>query len=77
MQGTVVERAESARAIALAAYREGATTVLQVIDASRALADARLSYARLLLAEREGRFEVLIASGNDPGSIRIDEGGVR
>ena len=77
VQQTVVERAESARAIALAAYREGATTVLQVIDASRALADARLSYARLLLAEREGRFEVLIVSGNDPASIRIDEGGVR
>jgi cobalt-zinc-cadmium efflux system outer membrane protein len=76
MQHTVVERAESARGVALAAYREGATTVLQVIDASRALADARLSYARLLLAEREGRFDVLIVSGTDPASIRI-EGGVR
>jgi cobalt-zinc-cadmium efflux system outer membrane protein len=77
MQHTVVERAESARAVALAAYREGATTVLQVIDASRALADAQLSYARLLLAEHEGRFDVLIVSGNDPASIRINEGGVR
>lgn len=77
VQHTVVERAEAARAVALAAYREGATTVLQVIDASRALADARLSYARLVLAEREGRFDVLLASGNDPAAIRIDEGGVR
>ena len=73
VQDTVVERAESARAVALAAYREGATTVLQVIDASRALADARLSSARLLLAERQSRFDVLMGSGSDPVSIRIDE----
>jgi len=73
VQDTVVERAESARAVALAAYREGATTVLQVIDASRALAEARLSSARLLLAERQSRFDVLMGSGSDPVSIRIDE----
>ena len=73
VQQIVVDRAESARAVALAAYREGATTILQVIDASRALADARLSSARLLLAERESRFDVLIGSGSDPVSIRIDE----
>lgn len=73
VQHIVVERAESARAVALAAYREGATTILQVIDASRALAEARLSSARLLLAERESRFDVLIGSGSDPVSIRIDE----
>lgn len=77
MQHIVVERAESARAVALAAYREGATTVLQVLDASRALAEARLSSARLLLAERESRFDVLIGSGSDPVTIRIDERGTR
>jgi cobalt-zinc-cadmium efflux system outer membrane protein len=77
VQDTVVERAESARAVALAAYREGATTVLQVIDASRALAEARLSSARLLLAERQSRFDVLMGSGSDPVSIRIDERGMR
>jgi cobalt-zinc-cadmium efflux system outer membrane protein len=73
VQHIVVERAESAWAVALAAYREGATTILQVIDASRALAEARLSSARLLLAERESRFDILIRSGSDPVSIRIDE----
>jgi cobalt-zinc-cadmium efflux system outer membrane protein len=77
VQHTVVERAESARAVALAAYREGATTVLQVIDASRALAEARLSTTRLLLAERQSWFDVLLGSGSDPVSIRIDERGMR
>jgi cobalt-zinc-cadmium efflux system outer membrane protein len=77
VQHLVLERAESARAVALAAYREGASAILQVIDASRALADARLSYARLLLAEREGRFDLQLVSGTDPASVRIDDGGVR
>jgi cobalt-zinc-cadmium efflux system outer membrane protein len=77
VQHIVLERAESARAVALAAYREGAAAVLQVIDASRALAEARLSYARLLLAERESRFDLQLVSGSDPASIRLDDGGVR
>ena len=46
--GSLVRRAEEARRITEAAYREGATGLLQVLDAARALAEARqVSYAAL------------------------------
>ena len=46
--GMLVRRAEEARRITEAAYREGATTLVQVLDAARTLAEARqVSYAAL------------------------------
>lgn len=60
---SVVARAEEARRIALAAYREGATSLLQVIDASRTLADLRSVYYQVLVAERESLLELELLSG--------------
>ena len=62
---TMLARAEESRRIALAAYQEGALSLLQVLDASRALADARQTWYRLLFAERESRL-VLRAAIGDP-----------
>jgi outer membrane protein TolC len=64
--GDLVQRAEESRQIAIAAYREGAGTLLQVLDASRTLADVRLASARLLFAQRETLLQLDAASGVDP-----------
>ena len=61
-----IARAEASRRIALTAYREGAVGLLQVIDASRTLADVRLTYYRTLFAERESLLELNIISGSEP-----------
>ena len=58
-------RAEEARRIALTAYREGAGTLLQVIDASRTLAEIRLAYYRTMFAERESLLELNVVSGTE------------
>ena len=69
LSGTFISRAEASRRIALTAYREGAISLLQVIDASRTLADVRLAYYRTLFAERESLLELRVVSGNDlPGA---------
>ena len=60
-----IVRAEMSRRIALAAYREGAMSLLQVIDASRTLADARLAWYRTLFAERESLLELNVVSGSE------------
>ncbi|CAN5911139.1 TolC family protein [soil metagenome] len=60
-----VGRAEEVRRIALAAYREGAGTLLQVIDASRTLAEIRLAHYRTLFAERESLLELNVVSGTE------------
>ncbi|MEO7192713.1 MAG: TolC family protein [Vicinamibacterales bacterium] len=64
-QPTFLGRAEESRRIALAAYQEGAATLLQVLDASHALTDARLTVARLVVAANESAFELGIAAGYD------------
>ncbi len=58
MQGGLLRRAEEARSIAEAAYREGATPLTQVIEASRALADARQVYFRALFARAQSLVEL-------------------
>jgi outer membrane protein, heavy metal efflux system len=63
LRGRMLERAEESRRISLAAYQEGAISLLQVLDASRTLADARLAYYRLLFAERESQLELRAAIG--------------
>ena len=60
-----LKRAEEARRIALAAYQEGAAPLLQVIDATRTLAEARLTYYRALFARREGLLDLYNAAGLD------------
>ena len=60
-----LSRAEESSRITLAAYQEGAATLLQVLDATRTLASARLSYSRTVFAARESLFELMIAAGYD------------
>jgi outer membrane protein TolC len=65
LQPAFLSRAEESRRIALGTYREGATTLLQVLDASRALSDARLMYARVVAAASQSLFDLGIAAGYD------------
>ena len=58
-------RAEEARRIALGAYREGGTTLLQVIDAARAWREARSSYFETLFAQHRAEIRLLVAEGID------------
>lgn len=58
-------RTDDARAIALGAYREGAVSLLQVLDAARAWGEARLSYYRALYAQHEAVLALIAARGDD------------
>jgi cobalt-zinc-cadmium efflux system outer membrane protein len=58
-------RAEDARRIALGAYREGGTSLLQVIDAARAWREARSSYFETLFAQHRAVLRLLVAEGID------------
>ncbi len=58
-------RADEARAIALGAYREGAVSLLQVLDAARAWGEARVAYYRTLYAQHEAVLALLVAEGDD------------
>ena len=60
-----LQRANSARAIALGAFREGAVSLLQVLDAARAWSDARVTYFRTLFAQHEAVISLLIARGDE------------
>lgn len=75
LQPTFVQRAEESRQIALGALREGATTLLQVLDASRALTDARLTYARAQVSADQSLFELRIMAGYD-AKTAASQGGV-
>jgi len=65
LQPAFLRRAEESQQIAVGAYQEGAATLLQVLDASRALTDARLIYARALVAANESLYELGVAAGYD------------
>jgi cobalt-zinc-cadmium efflux system outer membrane protein len=58
-------RADEARRIALGAYREGAVSLLQVLDAARAWGEARVAYYRTLYAQHEAVLALLVARGDD------------
>jgi len=60
-----VPRAEEGRRIAEGAYREGATPLVQVLDAARAFADARMLYYRALFAWRQSIVELNAAIGSE------------
>ncbi len=63
---TLVDRAADLRRLTLAAYQEGGATLLQVLDATRTLSDARVTYFRAAFAARQGLIELSIAAGDDP-----------
>lgn len=60
-------RADEIRRITVAAYEDGAASLLQVLDASRALNDARLGYYRTVFQEQQNVLELSVASGAEPG----------
>jgi cobalt-zinc-cadmium efflux system outer membrane protein len=66
LQHSYLARAEDVHRLTLGAYQEGGVTLLQVLDATRVLADARLTYVRTLLAQRQSLFDLALASGSDP-----------
>lgn len=61
-----LSRAAESRRIAVAAYQEGAVPLLQVLDATRTLADARLTYYRALFARQGSLLDLYTAAGLDP-----------
>ena len=63
LRGAMLERAEESERITLSAYREGAASLLQVLDAARMLADTRQMYYRLLFAQRTSMLELRAALG--------------
>lgn len=64
----MIDRARDADRITLAAYQQGAATLLQVLDTGRALVDSRLTFERLALAQRQSMLELALAVGNDPSA---------
>ena len=58
-------RAAEGRRIAEGAYREGATQLVQVLDAARAYADARMLYYRAVFAWRQSVVELNAAVGSE------------
>jgi cobalt-zinc-cadmium efflux system outer membrane protein len=58
-------RADEARRVALGAYREGAVSLLQVIDAARAWNEARVIFYQTLYAQHESVALLLAARGDD------------
>jgi cobalt-zinc-cadmium efflux system outer membrane protein len=66
LEHAFLDRADETNRITLAAYQEGAATLLQVLDAARTVADARLTYYRAVLTERQSVFDLAMAAGDDP-----------
>ena len=58
-------RADEGRRIALGAYREGAVSLLHVIDAARAWSEARVTFYQALYAQHESIAMLLVARGDD------------
>lgn len=69
LQQTYLARAERVHELTLAAYQEGGVTLLQVLDATRVFADARLTYSRAVFAQRESVFDLALATGADPMDV--------
>lgn len=69
LRNSFVDRASEADRITIAAYQEGAATLLQVLDTARALSETRLAYYRLLLAQRQSVLDLALAVGNEPSVL--------
>ena len=65
LQPTFLSRAEESRRIAVGTYQEGAASLLQVLDATRALNEARVVYARVVAAAQESLVDLRFAAGYD------------
>lgn len=63
--GVMLRRAEESRRIAEGAYREGATSLTQVLDAARALVEARETYYRAVFARNMSLIELNAAIGSN------------
>lgn len=70
---TLLKKAEEGRRIAEAAYREGAIPLGQVIEASRALADARESHYRTVFGLKQSVLELEAAIGSERFTERFTE----
>jgi len=73
---SMLQRAEESRRIAEGAYREGATSLTQVLDAARALVDARNVYYRAVFARNQSLIELNAAIGSD-NLLTNPSGGLR
>lgn len=71
LQRDFLSRAEESRRVALAAYREGAVPLLQVLDATRTLADARLAFYRARYAQQDAVLALHVAAGLDPANALL------
>lgn len=60
-----IARAEESVRIAVAAYQEGAVSLLQLLDATRTLADSRIAYRRVQFSRQESLLELDAAAGGD------------
>ncbi len=78
MQDGLIRRAEEARRVAEGAYREGATPLTQVIEAARALAEARQLYYRVMFARAQALIELNASfSAFDKDSSPLSDRSVR
>ena len=66
LDASFLERAETSHRVALAAYQDGATPLLNVIDAARSRTEARLTYYRTVFAFRVSLLELNVLAGADP-----------
>jgi cobalt-zinc-cadmium efflux system outer membrane protein len=65
LQQSFLARADEVQRITLGAYQEGGATLLQVLDATRTRADARLTYTRTLFAQLESLIDLALAAGTE------------
>jgi cobalt-zinc-cadmium efflux system outer membrane protein len=66
LQLSFLAQAEEVHRLTVGAYQESGATLLQVLDATRMLADARLAYARVLFAQRQTMFDLALSTGAEP-----------
>lgn len=69
LSSVLLSRADESVRIAIAAYREGAVSVLHVLDATRAARDARLTYERATAEWVITLTELYLAAGVDPAQL--------
>jgi cobalt-zinc-cadmium efflux system outer membrane protein len=77
LQPSYLDRAEDVNRIIIGAYQEGAATLLQVIDAARTLADARVMFHRAVLGQCQSLFDLAMAAGEPPESAATASGSCR
>ena len=63
LEPSFLDRAAESRQVTQTAYEEGAASLVDVLNATRAYGEARLTYFRLLHAQRESMIDLAIAAG--------------